>query len=134
MTPRSSVQMATQPSPLRPTEPHIHLAGANCPTCGQPIANEKMSEITAKLVARDQQTASTVRGQLERDYAIRIEKLANDNAATVERLKQEAVDREAAARKEAEAALQETLREAARQRQAAEDANAAMLVELQTVR
>ncbi len=137
--------MSAQSSPLRTTEPHLHVASARCPTCDQPVANEKLNEITAKLTARDQQTASAVRDQLHKDFASRIaqldanakaelQRVANDNAATVEKLKQDAAEREAAARREAEAALQEKLAEAARQRREVEDANAAMHAELQTVR
>lgn len=137
--------MSAHPSPLRPAESHLHVASARCPTCDQPVANEKFTEITAKLTARDQQTASAVREQLNKDFASRIaqldanakaelQRVANDNAATVEKLKQDAAEREAAVRRETEAALQEKLAEAARQRQEAEDANAAIRGELQTVR
>lgn len=137
--------MSAQSSPLRPAESHLHMASARCPTCDQPVPNEKLNEITAKLSARDQQTASAVRDQLNKDFASRIaqldanakaelQRVANDNAATVEKLKQDAVEREAAARRETEAALQEKLADAARQKQEAEDANAAIRTELQTVR
>ena len=109
------------------------------------MANEKFTEITAKLTVRDEQIALAAREQLNKEFATRIAKIdadakaelqrvANDNAATVEKLKQDAVEREAAARRETEAALREKLAEAARQRQAAEDASAVTLTELQTAR
>lgn len=137
--------MPAQPSSLRSVESHLHLAMDRCPTCDQPVASEKLNEISAKLAARDQQTASAVRGQLEQDYAGRIAKMdadskaelqrvANDNAVTLEKLKQAAIEREAAVRKETESALEEKLAEAARQRQTAEDATAAIRVQLETVR
>jgi hypothetical protein len=137
--------MSAQPSPLRPAESHLHLASTRCPTCDQPVATEKLNEITAKLTARDQQTALTVREQLNRDFAARIaemdanakaelQRVANDNTAAIEKLKKDADEREAAARRETEAALEEKLAEAARQRQEAEDASAATRAELQSVR
>src|SRR6185312_5886153 len=67
-------------------------------------------------------------------YATRFEKLANDNAAAVEKLKQEAIDREATVRREVEASLEEKMAEAAQKRQAAEDANVAIRAELQVTR
>src|SRR6185312_12238527 len=126
--------MSPQPTSLRSADPHLHFPGATCPTCDQPVANEKFAEITAKLAAREQQMASSVRGQVERDYATRFEKLANDNAAAVEKLKQEAIDREATVRREVEASLEEKMAEAAQKRQAAEDANVAIRAELQVTR
>ena len=137
--------MSAQPSPLRPAKSHFHLASTWCPTCDQPVATEKLNEITAKLTARDQQTALAVREQLSKDFAARIaekdadtkaelQRVSNDNAATVEKLKKDADEREAAARRETEAALEEKLVEAARQRQEAEQASAATRAELQSVR
>src|ERR1700722_13168268 len=134
--------MSAQSSSLRPAEPHLHLAAARCPTCDQPVASEKLSEITTKLTARDQQVSASVKEQLNKDFAARIakadadakaelERVANDNATYIEKLKQDAAEREAAVRRETEAALKDQLEEAGRQRQVAEETNAATRAELQ---
>ena len=137
--------MSAQSSPQRPAESHLHLATSRCPTCDQPVANDKLNEITARLTARDQQISTSVRDHLNKDFATRIamvdadakaelQRVANDNATAIEKLKLDAAEREAAVRLEAETALKEQVSEAERQRQAAEDASVAARVALQTLR
>ncbi|MGH9676330.1 MAG: hypothetical protein ACRD36_04450, partial [Candidatus Acidiferrum sp.] len=55
-----------------------------------------------------------------------LRRIANDNAATVTKLKQDAIASEAAVRLEAESAFKEQFAEATRQRQTAEDARIAL--------
>ena len=125
--------MSGQVSSFRQSDVHTHSSLSLCPTCDQPVANEKLNEITAKQAEKDRLAEAGIRNQLNKDFSIRIakieadakaeqQKVASDNTANVEKLKQEAVDREDAARKAAEASYQEKLVDAERQRLAAEAA------------
>lgn len=142
--------MSAQPaSPLRPAESHLHLATSRCPTCEQPVPNDKLNEVTARLKARDQEVSTGVATRLNQDFAARIAKVdadakaelqrvSNDNVATLAKLKQDAAERELAARleakAEAEAALKDQLAESTRLREMAEAANATSKIELDALR
>jgi len=137
--------MAAQSSSLRSPDPHLHLASSRCPTCEQPVPNEKLAEISERLKAHEQNLSRSLRDQMSKDFAAQLaqvqtaaktelQRVANDNAATVEKLKQDAAAREAAVRAEAESAFKEQLADAARKRQEADDARSAVQVELVTER
>ncbi|MGH6753858.1 MAG: DUF2130 domain-containing protein, partial [Bradyrhizobium sp.] len=137
--------MAQPASPLRVPDHHLHIAAARCPTCDQPVPNDKLNEITARLNTRDQAISNSIHEQLSKNFAAQIaqvqteakaelQRVSNDNAGTIERLKQDAAAREAQVRLEAEVALKDQLAEAARQRQAAEEASTALQADLKSLR
>src|SRR5215213_7493797 len=120
--------MAFPQSALRPSQPHIHLKGALCPVCDQPIPNEKVEQIQARIEARDRTAAETVtlrikeqfaaeRVQIEanarvvleqaqREGAAAIQTIRKESAAAIELLKSDAEQKEAAAREEGAKAAQ----------------------------
>lgn len=125
--------MAT-PQPIRSSQPHIHVAGANCPVCDQPIPNEKVEQVRAKVEARERELSDAVTARLKNEFAqekVQIQTNANavleqhkkDSAATLEALKSEFATREAAAREEA---ARTAKAEAAQQIESLTQANAAL--------
>jgi len=130
--------MSAQPSSsVRSLDPHLHLSPSRCPTCDQPIANEKLNEISEQLKAREEDLTRSIREKMSQDFAARLtqvqtdaeaelRRVANDNAASVAKLKLDAIASEAAVRLEAESAFKEQLAETTRQRQTAEDARIAL--------
>jgi hypothetical protein len=113
----------TQPL-FRSSQPHIHVAGAQCPVCDQDIPNEKAELVRQRMEAREKALAETVSNRLKEQFALErvqieanaraaVEKIQQDNAAALESLQREAGQRESAAREEgshlARAAAQEQI-------------------------
>jgi uncharacterized protein with PIN domain len=57
--------MASPQPALRPSQPHIHLKGALCPVCDQPIPHEKAEQVQARIEARDRAAAETVTSRMK---------------------------------------------------------------------
>src|SRR3954451_17122645 len=92
--------MATVQPALRPSQPHIHLQGALCPVCDQPIPNEKADQVKARIEARDRAAADAVTARLKEQFAAErvqieanaravLEKTQKEGAAAVEAVKKE---------------------------------------------
>lgn len=96
-------------TPIR-SDAHIHSETSSCPTCDQPVPNEKFNEITARLKAQEGEIAKRINSEYERRLAdekqksdARLAEVANDNAKAIERIKTDAAKREVALRDEVKA-------------------------------
>jgi hypothetical protein len=104
--------MASSQSALRPTQPHIHVAGLQCPVCDQPIPNEKVDQVRERVEARERALSDSVsarlkeqfaqeRAQIEASARLSMERTQRESAAAIETVKLESGEREAVAREEA---------------------------------
>jgi hypothetical protein len=103
----------SQSSAFRPDpHPHLHVAGEQCPFCGQDIPEEKLEEISGRIAAREQERLSEAVARLQEQYRLEktqaeakaraeLEEARRQAAEQAERLKAEASSREAAAREQA---------------------------------
>lgn len=103
----------SQSSAFRPDRhPHLHVAGEQCPFCGQDIPEEKLEEISGRIAAREQERLSEAVARLQEQYSLEktqteakakgdLEQAKREAAQEAERLKAEAATREAAAREQA---------------------------------
>ncbi len=113
-----------QPAFRQSQEPHIHIAGETCPVCDQPIPNEKLQEVRAKMKARERELAEAARGKAAQEFApvrqqieanakAQVDRALADKAEALRLAAEQSAVREAAAhaagKSEAEAALQETI-------------------------
>src|SRR5438477_5351878 len=116
------VMASPQPVLRHPSQPHIHVLGETCPVCDQPIPNDKVEAVRARLAARERALSDTAkaaaaqqiaaeRTQTEAAAAAAIEKVRQDSAASIKKVIDESAIKEAAARAagkaEADTALQE---------------------------
>ena len=101
--------------------PHLHTE--NCPTCDQPIANEKAAEIRARAEAKSRELTEGITArlneefkqrqtQVEDDAAARIAQAEQDKLAALEKAQSDFADKEAAARAEGERMAGEKAKEA----------------------
>jgi hypothetical protein len=93
---------------LRTTADHRHPIGETCPYCEQPIPNDRAEEIRARFElkrkqddaaskAREEQRVVDIRAQLEAANKAQLEKIQQDNAAAVEKIRGDALAQKAAA-------------------------------------
>src|SRR4030088_2733737 len=83
-----------QPAALRSLEPHVHALTETCPTCEQPIPNEKAKEIRARAAAMERRLAEAASARAAQQIATekaRIEAAANAQVEQAQREKNEAV-------------------------------------------
>jgi hypothetical protein len=110
--------MAPPQPALRSVEPHIHPFSETCPTCEQPIPNDKAKEIRARAVAMEKRLADAADARAAQRIATekaQIEEAAKAKVEQAEREKNEAVKKaaaEAAAKVEAAKAEGQKLAEA----------------------
>ena len=138
-----------QPVPRPHSDPHVHALGETCPVCDQPIPNDKVEAVHARLAARERalsdavkaaaaQQIATERARIEAAAAAAVEKARLDSAAATKKVMDESAVKEVAARAtgkaEAEAALQEKLAATERARVDAETAAKGVQLELATVK
>src|ERR1051325_1528294 len=89
-----------------PREPHLRLVNQTCPTCEQPIPNDRITQVKARLAARERELVNTAvsaertKWQAEKETAIR--------SLTAQMQTKELAAR-AAGKKEAEAAMKDQL-------------------------
>jgi hypothetical protein len=86
--------MAPAQSALRSVEPHIHPFSEMCPTCQQPIPNEKAREIRVRAAAMERRLAEEAEARATQKIATetaRIEEAAKAKVEQAEREKAEAV-------------------------------------------
>lgn len=109
--------MASPQPTLRPSHPHIHITGLQCPVCDQAIPSEKADQVRARMEARERELSESVSARLKEQFAqervqieanarIVLEKAQKDSAVAIEAVKSEAVKKEAAAREEGANAAQ----------------------------
>lgn len=120
---------------LRTAEPHVHLSGERCPWCDQPIPNEKLLEIQARISAKERDRDAELerrtkelvafeKAQVEAKAKADLEQVRNEGVAALERARKEAIAKEGAAREEArkaaESAMTQKLAEAEQAQKTAE--------------
>ena len=99
-------------SAIRPSLPHIHMSGLQCPVCDQPIPSEMADQVRERMETRERAASEAVSARLKEQFAhertqieanarVTLDQLRQDNAAAIEALKSEAAQREATARKQA---------------------------------
>jgi hypothetical protein len=108
--------MASTQHALHPVESHVHLFSETCPTCEQPIPNEKAKEIRARAAAMEKRLADEAEARAAQKFAMdkaQIEEAAKaegqklaeaDFTARLEAAEKAKVDAEAAATAAAQAA------------------------------
>lgn len=131
-----------QPALRQSREVHIHALSETCPTCDQPVPNEKAQEIRAKMEARERSLTEAANARAAQQIAVektRIEAAANaafdklrkETEETLRKANADAAAKAEAARTEgrkaAEAALQDKVA-AAEQAKANSEAAAAQKV------
>jgi hypothetical protein len=92
--------VSPQPA-LRPSQPHLHLKGFQCPVCEQPIPNEKAEQVRSRMEARERELADAVGARLKEQFAAERVKIEADARATVEQAKKESAVALEAVRNEA---------------------------------
>jgi len=112
-----------QPVLLQP-EHHIHFAGQRCPTCDQPIPNEKADQVRARIEARERELTDAATSRASKQFALEKAQFEASAKAEIEKVTREANVRVSAAREEgskaAEAAAQERIAAAESAKQVAE--------------
>jgi hypothetical protein len=86
--------MAPAQPALRSMDPHIHAFSETCPTCEQPIPNEKAKEIRARAAAMEKRLAEEAEARAAQKIATetaRIAEAANAKVEQAEREKAEAI-------------------------------------------
>ncbi|MGQ0458034.1 MAG: DUF2130 domain-containing protein [Hyphomicrobium sp.] len=102
------------------SQPHVHLAGDRCPTCDQPIPNDRLAEVRGRIDAHERQ----LQAEFEARTKTELQQVRAESAAAIEASKAAFAAREGAMRQEIEAraseALAAKLKEAADAKLAAE--------------
>jgi hypothetical protein len=104
--------MASPQPAVRPSQPHIHVSGLQCPVCDQPIPSEKADQVRERIETRERAASEAVtarlreqfaheRTQIEANARVTLDQLRQESAATIATMKSEAALREAAVRKQA---------------------------------
>jgi hypothetical protein len=109
--------MAIVQSVLRPSQPHAHIQGAQCPVCDQPVPNEKADQVRARIEARDRAAAETVTLRLKEQFAAERAQIEASGRAALEKAQREGAAGIEAVRKQTAAAI-ELVKSQAEQKQA----------------
>jgi hypothetical protein len=99
--------------------PHLHVAGEQCPFCGQDIPEGKLEEISGRIAAREQERFAEALAGLQEQYSLEksqaeakaksdLEQAKQEAAHEAEQLKAEAASRETAARDQARKEAEES--------------------------
>ena len=80
-------------------KPHLHLAGDRCPTCDQPIPNDRREEVQSRIDAR----ARELQAEAEARVKAEVQQARSEDAAVLEAEKAKFAAREDAVRQEGEA-------------------------------
>ena len=139
--------MATPEPALMPVpETHVHAATETCPTCDQPIPNEKAMEIRARAEERKRRTDEAANARADRRIAEERKRIETEAASAIGELREEtetalkkanaAADARVEAataegRKLAEAALREEVAAAQQAKTEAEESAAGKLAEVE---
>ncbi len=118
--------MAIFQSSTGPARAHLHLVGDRCPTCDQPIPNDRLDEVSKRIAARETQVKAEADARAAELIEARV-KAATDAARTEARAELEQVFNEKLAA--AEAAKIQAEKSAAEQKAEFESALAERLSE-----
>lgn len=85
--------VSSQPA-LRPSRPHLHLKGFQCPVCEQPIPNERAEQVRSWMEARERELVDAVSTRLKEQFAADTAKITAENEAKALKENQETVLKE----------------------------------------
>ena len=112
------------PQPALRQSPHIHIVGQKCPTCDQPIPNDKAEQVRARIEARDRELTAAAKALAASEFAQDKARIEASAKASIDAMTAQMAAKEAAARadgaKTAQAAMQEKLTALAQAKDAAE--------------
>jgi hypothetical protein len=116
-----SAAQQLKPVPAR-DDSHLHTAGEFCPTCEQPIPDDRFDEIKERIETRQQEQSAAITSRLKeqfaRDKTIILEQAQQETRTAIEQERQLAAEKIVLARDEgrqvAEAAAQEQIAAAKR--------------------
>ena len=86
-------------SPAKAAKPHLHLAGDRCPTCDQPIPNDRREEVQNRIEAR----AREIKADAEARVKAEVQQARSEGSAALEAEKAKFAAREDVVRQEGEA-------------------------------
>ena len=114
-------------SPILSARPHAHLSGDRCPTCDQPIPNDRLDEVNNRLAAKER----LLRAEVDARAKAEIQAVRAQGEVALQALTAQSAEREQGARKEGE-----MLAAAAFEKRLAEHAETAAvkLAEIEAVR
>src|SRR5688572_6047161 len=92
-----------QPALRFPHDTHVHAAGEFCPTCEQPIPNDKAQEIRARAKEQERAVRKEANDRADRRVAELKEQIEAGAQATIAQVKKESADALAKAAKDAAA-------------------------------
>ena len=78
-----------EPALQRIREPHVHALEETCPICDQPIPNEKVKEVLARMDARERRFAKAANERAEKRIAVEKAKIEAAASSRVEELRYE---------------------------------------------
>jgi hypothetical protein len=93
--------MAFLSSPARTERPHAHQDGDRCPTCDQPIPNDRLDEVRDRVAARERALLAEVDARAKEE----LQAVRAQGEAALQALKGQLAAREEAVRAEARAAV-----------------------------
>src|SRR5262245_54976618 len=93
-------EMAIFSTAIQSAKLHVHPSSERCPTCDQPIPNDRLDEVNKRIAARDHQ----LRAEAEARVKMEVQAVRAQSAAALEALKAQLAAREEAARVEARSA------------------------------
>ena len=79
---------------------HGHVQGETCPYCEQPVPNDRIQEIRARFDAKERQLAEALKAQFEAVAKAEAERIRQDAASTIEKIRDEAAAQQITAREE----------------------------------
>lgn len=101
----------------RHAEPHVHIAGARCPWCDQPIPHEKFDEINARIEAKERERTAAVERRLKANHESVVAQRLKEQRNALEKEKTNAVNAEKSNAFNANLKLEEKLQELQRKLQ-----------------
>ncbi len=127
---------------LKPGSEHLHLAGERCPLCEQPIPNEKLLEIQARITAKERERSSEFerrtrelllaeRAQIEAKAKGELEEMKKQAEAAVAKANADAAHRERLTREQAKKAAEEALAHTVAEARQAKAASEQIVKEMQ---
>jgi hypothetical protein len=71
---------------IQPSRSHIHVLGQTCPTCDQPIPNEKIEQVRARIEARDKELSEAARAEAVQKFAAEKAQIEAANRQTLSQI------------------------------------------------
>jgi hypothetical protein len=115
---------------LQSAKLHVHPGGERCPTCDQPIPNDRLEEVNKRIAARDHQ----LRVEADTRLKMEVQAVRAQSEAALEALKAQFAGREEAARTEARSAALAELKDTIAQAQSGKAVAEAKAAEAEAIK